>query len=126
MSGINGLVWVFSVVLAVVFILAGLVKAYRYEEAKKRLRWVDGLSKEFVRLIGLVEAVCGAGLILPVATGFYPWLTPVAASMLALIQVAAIGFNARRKDRDEIALNVTLLVLILVVLYGRVGLIAPR
>lgn len=124
MSGLNSLVWILSIVLAIVFLAAGLVKAYRYEAAKKRMAWVEDASPELVRVIGLVEAICGVGLILPVATGFNPWLTPVAASMLTLIQLSAIGFNAKRKDTDEIALNVLLLILILVVFYGRLGLIA--
>lgn len=124
MGGINGLVWVLSVVLAVVFLAAGLFKAYSYQEAKRRMAWVADASPELVRVVGLVEAVCAVGLIVPVATGFYPWLTSVAASLLALIQLLAIGFNAKRKDTDEVLLNLMLLVLILIVFYGRVGLIA--
>lgn len=124
MSGINELVWVLSIVLAVAFLATGLVKAYLFEQARKRMAWVQDAPQSMVQTIGLVEAICAVGLIVPVATNFYPWLTPIAAAMLALIQLLAIGFNARRKDTDEIALNVLLFILILVVFYGRVKLLA--
>ncbi len=122
-SGLNGIVWMLSIVLAVVFLAAGLVKAYRYEMALRRMAWVQDASRELVRFVGLMEAVCGVGLVLPVATGYYPWLTTVAASTLTLIQLLAIGFNAKRKDTDEIVLNVLLLVFLLIVFYGRLGLL---
>lgn len=123
MSGLNGIVWVFSFVLAVVFLVTGLLQAYRYETARARFAWVEDMPQGLVQIIGLVQVLCAVGLILPPIIGVYPWLSAVAASMLALMMLLAIGLNARRKDTDAIAPNVLLLILALVVFYGRLALV---
>ncbi len=57
---------------------------------------------------------------LPGATGILPWLTPLAAAMLALLMVFAIAFHARRPgEAQNIMLNVVLGVLSLAVAWGR-------
>ncbi len=45
MSGMNGLVWVFSIVLAVVFVAVGVTRAYCFELAKKTWPWVSDLPQ---------------------------------------------------------------------------------
>ncbi|MCU0485815.1 MAG: DoxX family protein [Anaerolineales bacterium] len=59
------------------------------------------------------------GLILPVATGLYPWLTPNAAAGLALLMFMAASFHAQRRETGEAALNVLLLILLAIVAYIR-------
>jgi len=36
----HGLEWVFSAVLALVFLIAGVNRAFRYEQARKLFPWV--------------------------------------------------------------------------------------
>jgi hypothetical protein len=56
----------------------------------------------------------------PAATGILPWLTPLAAAMLALVMVLAIAFHARRPgEAPNIVINAVLGVVALVVAYGR-------
>jgi len=50
---------------------------------------------DVIRLIGSLE-ICGAlGLIVPKATGYLPWLTPVAAGGLVLTMMGAIRTHVR-------------------------------
>lgn len=123
MSGSNGLVWVLSIVLAVVFVLVGLVRAYRYETAKKIWPWVSELPQGLVQIIGVVEWVCGLGLILPVALGRYTYLTPAAASILMLLLVSALTFHVRRREFDNVWLVGLLLALVGAVAYLRLDLL---
>jgi uncharacterized membrane protein len=115
----HGLEWVFSVVLAVVFLITGVIKAFRYEQARERFPWVKDVPRTIVRVIGIAEILGALGLILPVATGIYPWLTPYAAVALALLMSMAATFHAQRREWTDFALNLLLLLFLAFVAYSR-------
>jgi len=115
----HGLEWVFSIVLAAVFLVTGVNRAFRYEKARDLFPWVKNLPRALVQAIGIAEILGALGLILPVATGIYSWLTPVAAVALALLMLMAAVFNALRRDTAEAAQNVLLLLLLGLVAYIR-------
>ena len=115
----NGLEWVFSIILAVVFLITGVNKAFRYEKARELFPWVKDVPRPLVQVIGIVEILGALGLILPVATGIYSWLTPVAAVALALLMLLAAVFHALRREKAESALNVVLLLMLVFVAYVR-------
>ena len=115
----NGLEWVFSAVLAVVFLVVGVVHAFRYETARKRMTWVEDVPRPLVTVIGIVEILGAIGLILPVATGFYPWLTTVAAVVLGMLMFMAAQFHLRRREKEEAALSLVLLAFLIFVAYLR-------
>jgi uncharacterized membrane protein len=115
----NGLEWVFSALLAVVFLITGVIKAFRYEQARNRFPWVQDVPRALVQVIGIAEILGAVGFILPVATGIYTWLTPVAAVAIGLLMLLAAGFHARRHERSEAALSVLLLLLAAFVAYSR-------
>ena len=76
-----------------------------------------GYSKPFMVFIGVCEIVGGLGLILPLALGIAPVLTPLAALGLAIIMVGAAAFHVQRKEPPIPA--VVCLVLCCFVVYGR-------
>lgn len=115
----HGLEWVFSFVLAAVFLSTGLVKAFRYPKAQELLAWVNGLPPGLVKGIGIVEILGALGLILPALSGVSPWLTPMAAIALALLMFMAAMFHAVRRERGEMAVNLLLLTILGVVIYFR-------
>jgi uncharacterized membrane protein len=115
----NGLEWVFSIILAVVFLVTGVNKAFRYEKTRTMITWIKDVPRSLVQVIGIAEILGALGLILPVATGIYPWLTPVAAVALALLQFMAATFHAVRREKAEAALNVLLLILLAFIAYIR-------
>ena len=49
--------------------------------------------------IGIAEVLGAAGLVLPMATGVLPWLTPLAAIGLAINVLMAAGFHVRADER---------------------------
>ena len=64
-------------------------------------RWTgfSDLPRPLVVFIGVTELLGAAGLVLPMATGIVPWLTPLAAIGLALIVLMAAGFHLRADER---------------------------
>jgi len=119
----HGLEWVFSAVLAVVFLVTGVMKAFRYEQARERFLWVKDVPRALVRVIGIAEILGALGLILPAVTGIYPWLSFYAACALALLMFMASTFHAQRREWTDFALNLILLLFLLFVAYSRRGLV---
>ena len=116
----NIALWVIQALLALVFLGAGIRKVSQpIDKLKKDMSWVEGSSPAIVRLVGILEILGGLGLILPAATRILPWLTPVAAIGLALTMIGAIIVHLRRKEASRLSIPVVLLILVLVIVYGR-------
>lgn len=83
--------------LALFFLAAGAPKLL----ARGLERWTGfaELPRPLVIVIGTAEVLGAAGLVLPMATGVLPWLTPLAAIGLALIVLLASGFHLRADER---------------------------
>ena len=115
----NIALWIVQVLLAGMFLMAGVMKAFQYERAKASLPWVKDVPRGLTTFIGISELLGGLGLLLPALTGILPWLTPLAGAGLALIMILSIGFHASRREGPAIAFNSVLLALAAFVAYGR-------
>ena len=115
----HGLEWVFSFVLAVIFFITGVFKVFRYEKSRDLLPWVKDVPRALTQTIGVAEILGALGLILPVLTGFYSWLTPVAAVGLALLMLFAAMYHFFRRETREAGINVLLLIMLVIVAYAR-------
>ncbi len=118
----NVFLWVLQVVLAGIFVMAGVQKATEpKDKLAARLPWVEDFSAGTVRFIGVMELLGAVGLILPAALGIAPVLTPLAATGLAIVMALAMLAHRRRREPKAIAFNAVLLVLALVIPWGRFG-----
>lgn len=115
----NIALWIVQVLLAAAFLFAGINKAFRYEYAHATLPWVKDVPRGLTAFIGVAELLGGLGLLLPALTGILSWLTPLAATGLALVMLLAIGFHATRKEWPAIGVNSVFLLLAAFVTYGR-------
>jgi uncharacterized membrane protein YphA (DoxX/SURF4 family) len=115
----NIALWIVQVLLAGMFVMAGVMKAFMYERAKASIFWVKDVPRGLVTFIGISELLGGLGLLLPAITGILPWLTPLAGAGLVLVMLLAIGFHASRREGQAISFNAVLLALAAFVAYGR-------
>jgi 4-hydroxybenzoate polyprenyltransferase len=89
------------------------------------MTWAKDRSDGFIRFVGTSELLGALGVVLPLATGILPWLTPLAAIGLALIQVLAIGTeHLPKKEFKVLPVNLVLLALSLFIVIGRWSLIS--
>src|ERR687885_2146518 len=97
MSIVNLVLWSVQVFLALFFLAAGAPKLI----GRGIDRWTgfSELPRPQVVFIGFAEVLGAAGLVLPMATGVLPWLTPLAAIGLATIVLMAAGFHLRADER---------------------------
>ena len=93
----NLVLWGVQGFLALFFLAAGAPKLI----GRGLERWTgfSELPRPMVVFIGVTEVLGAAGLMLPMATGTLPWLTPLAAVGLALIVLMATGFHLRADER---------------------------
>jgi hypothetical protein len=117
-------VWVATALLVAGYGLAGLMKGFgSVENVQSSMAWAKTSSPALIRFIGAVEVAGAIGLVLPVLTGILPWLTPLAAAGLALIQLLAIPVHVRVGDiKQSWPINLAFLGLSLFVLWARSGL----
>jgi hypothetical protein len=97
MNVLNVVLWSVQGFLALFFLAAGAPKLF----GRGIERWTgfSDLPRSQVVFIGFAEVLGAAGLVLPMATGVLPWLTPLAAVGLAIIVLMAAGFHVRVDER---------------------------
>jgi uncharacterized membrane protein YphA (DoxX/SURF4 family) len=85
----NRFMWTLQILLAAVFMLHGYVLV---NPPQAMLTTFEALpfSRNFMQFIGVAEVLGGLGLILPRAFNILPFLTPLAAALLAVIMVGAV------------------------------------
>lgn len=116
--------WVVQVLLALLFLAAGLTKLTQpKEKLVTNLKWVEDFEPNIVKGIGLLELLAAIGLIIPAVTRILPVLTPLAAAGLVAIMLGAIATHLRRGEAPIAIFNVVLLLLAVFVAYGRFALV---
>ncbi len=116
----NVALWIAQVLLAAAFGAGGWMKATTpFAELGARVGWVNAVSPELVRLIGIAELAAAMGLILPALTRILPALTPLAAVGLLVIMILAAGFHVQRGEMNALPINLVLGALAAFVAWGR-------
>jgi DoxX-like family len=97
MNVLNVVLWSVQGFLALFFLAAAVPKI----SGRGIQKWTgfSDLPRSQVVFIGIAEVLGAAGLVLPMATGVLPWLTPLAAVSLAIIVLMATGFHLRADER---------------------------
>src|SRR5919205_890694 len=97
MTVLNSVLWSVQGFLALFFLAAGTPKILG--RGIEKWSGFSDLPRSQVVFIGFAEVLGAAGLVLPMATGVLPWLTPLAAVGLAIIVLMATGFHLRADER---------------------------
>ena len=111
-GGLNTIAWVLQVLLALIFLLHGLLFTVGYEALAGRMRErrqiVSPLHPTFRQFIGVAEIAAALGLIVPPAIHILSWLAPLAAAGLAIIMAGASVRHARKGETLEVVGTVVL------------------
>ncbi len=115
----NIALWIVQILLALAFALSGFGKVSQpVEKLRERMNWAKHVAPGVIRLIGSLEILGALGLILPKATGYLPWLTPVAAVGLVLTMIGAILTHFRLQEAKAVGVPVVLMLLSLFIALG--------
>jgi DoxX-like family len=88
----NRALWVAQILLALVFLAAGLTKLLMSSAALEAAMPAQ-LSVTFLRILGVCEVLGAFGMILPGLLRIRPWLTPLAAAGFVLIMIGAVYYT---------------------------------
>ena len=115
-------VWIVSGLLAFAFLAGGIVRlvvpAATYG-AWPNQQWIRDVPRAGIIAISIAEILGAVGLIVPVATGIAPVLTPLAACGLALIMIGALVFHLRRREWPNVPVALVLITLLTFVAISR-------
>ena len=117
----NTVLWILQIVLCLKFVSVAYTHGFRADQAK----WQQGMqrfgaaARPLLALIALCAFLGGVGLILPAATGILTWLTPLAAALLALMMLLAVGFHVACRETPNVVAGLVLFALAAFVSYGR-------
>ena len=113
---LNVLLWVLQVLLAMLFMLSGVMKfVMPVEEMTKQI----ALSGWFLHFIGVAEILGAIGLVLPGILRIRTGLTPLAAAALVVIMIGATVVNLKIGNRGAALTTVVVGLLLVFVAYNR-------
>jgi uncharacterized membrane protein YphA (DoxX/SURF4 family) len=119
-KNLNIALWVLQVLLAAVFLMAGLTKLTKpITQLSVMLAWTASVPELMVRFIAVAEILGALGLLLPSLTKIQPSLTPLAALSLSVVMALAVLFHITRGEFGVTLPSLVLGVLSAFVAWGR-------
>jgi uncharacterized membrane protein YphA (DoxX/SURF4 family) len=115
----NILLWVLQAVAALLYLSSGVMKVFMFEKVSQDVPSFGALPRNAWTMLGIVELVCAVGLIAPDALRWQPWLTVLAAVVLAVESVVFIGVHVKYREVAPTVMSAVLGVLMAFIAYGR-------
>lgn len=117
---LNIFLWVLQVLLAGMMLMAAYMKlTMSVSRLAAIYPWTGQVPAGIVRSIGVVDALGGLGLVLPVLLRVKPVLTVWAAGGILLLMLCAIVFHVSRGEVSVIGFNVGVIVVAGMIVWGR-------
>src|SRR3984893_9261403 len=112
----NVVLWILQVLLAVLFMFAGVMKfVMPIEEMTKQIT----LPGWFLHFIGVAEILGAIGLVLPGILRIRTGLTPIAAAALVIIMIGATAVNLKTGQNGAALTTVVVGLLLVFLAYNR-------
>jgi uncharacterized membrane protein YphA (DoxX/SURF4 family) len=121
------IILIVQILTAIAFIMAGMMKVFTpYEDLvlMENMGWAQDFSGTQITIIGILEALGGRGVILPMVFRKFTFLVPIAALGLVLVMVGAIITHMGREE--PVIVNLVLLLLNLTIAYFKRDLVLNR
>jgi hypothetical protein len=116
-KGLHYTLWTFQALLALLFLFAGVTKLVT--PADKLAAMAPQFSVNFMRFIGVVEALGGLGMVLPGLLKIKTGLTPLAAAGLVIVMIGAVVVSYQMLGMKGIAVPLVTGIVAAFVAYGR-------
>ncbi|MCU0510246.1 MAG: DoxX family protein [Anaerolineae bacterium] len=126
MNGLDGLLWVFSIVLAILLLVVGFVLVRDDPGGKKRMGWAEYAPRGLTLFFGIIMILGALGLIVPLLAPELAWLTPLAAGMLAAVMLGIAQSYMVKRDNEGAAVYILLLVMFIALVIIRWPALAAR
>ena len=115
----NMLLWVLQVLAALLYGSSGVMKVFMFDKVSQEVPSFGALPREAWMALGILELVCTVGLIVPSAFNWQPWLTVLAAAVLAIESLVFIGVHVNYREITPIIMSAVLGLVMAFIAYGR-------
>jgi DoxX-like family len=115
----NILLWVLQVLAALLYGASGTMKVFMFEKISADVASFGALPRKTWMVLGILELVCTAGLIVPAAFHWQPALTVVAATVLAIESIVFVWVHAKYGEISSIMVSGVLGLLMAFIACGR-------
>jgi len=95
------------------------MKVFMFDKVSKDVPSFGALPRNAWTILGIVELVCTAGLIVPAALYWQPQLTIVAAVVLAVESLVFVGVHVKYREAGAVIMSAVLGLLMAFIAYGR-------
>ena len=120
----NILLWILQVLAALLYGSSGVMKVFMFDKVSQDVPSFGALPRKAWMVLGIVELVCTAGLIVPDASRWRPPLTILAAAVLAVESLVFVWVHVKYREAAPTILSAVLGLLLAFIAYGRL-LLAP-
>jgi hypothetical protein len=120
----NLALWIVAGLLAAILLVSTakmFVPREKIASMSAASEWVLDFSPAALRVIGTLEILAAAGLILPAVLNIAPVMVPVTATCVALLFTGAVIMRFRRGERATIVPDLIYLAMAIFVAWGRFG-----
>ena len=126
-TGMNVALWAAQILLAAVFLYSALTKGLwsRQRLLDAGQTGVARIPMPLLRFVAGAEFMAVLGLLGPGLTGVWPMATPLAAMGLAIVMIGAAAVHLTQNEAKTAIGNFGLLLLALLVYFGRMGYLDP-
>jgi uncharacterized membrane protein YphA (DoxX/SURF4 family) len=115
----NILLWVLQVLAALLYGASGVMKVFMFDKVSQDVPSFGALPRQAWMILGIMELVCTVGLIVPAGLHWFPLLTVLAATVLAVESVVFVWVHVRYREITPTILSVALGLLMAFIAYGR-------
>ena len=115
----NTVLWVLQILAALVYGASGVMKVFLFEKASEGVPSFGALPRGAWLALGILELACTAGLIVPGAFHWYPAITVVAATLLAIESLVFVWVHIKYRETGTIIMSGALGLLMAFIAYGR-------
>jgi uncharacterized membrane protein YphA (DoxX/SURF4 family) len=119
----NILLWALQILAALLYASSGVMKVFMFEKVSKDVPSFGALPRQAWMALGILELVCTVGLIVPAAFDWQPWLTILAATVLAVESLVFVGVHVKYREVTPIIMSSVLGLLMAFIVYGRLVLV---
>jgi hypothetical protein len=113
--------WGFQIILSIKLLTVAYTHGLRQDKAEMRqaIQKLGNFSRPVLYLVTVGALLACGGLLLPLARGFWPWLTPWTALGVAVALLVSIIFHVRGRAKPNIFVSLILGAMAAFVAYGR-------
>ena len=115
----NIVLWVLQVLATLLYGSSGVMKAFMFDKVSQDVPSFGALPRKAWITLGILELVCTVGLIVPAAFHWQPWLTILAAAVLAVESLVFVGVHVKYREVTPMFLSGVLGLVMAFIAYGR-------